>query len=721
MLNVRVVLQAMKNLVRSSAPFAVALLLGVVAIKSAHAHIIDRIEINQAGDEAEIQIIFDVRIQFLRQATLKNGDLHLFFKPLEADPSCAPQKPSEADPSCNPTPQVPEVKDSPPSDIVPHFRVAYPELDSSLSVSFDQRVSYRIRPGKDGRSISIFTPVIKPESVPMPVAVAGVLAPGEVEGKAKQLIDSARDAIKNDQVETAIEILNQLLNLPPNKQSQDAQRLIGEAREANGDIAKARAEYELYLKIYPDAKDVNQVQSRLARLPTERKEKVERKAVKKIVKEDMTFYGSLSQSYYHGVSHTDATENGINQTFDTTDQSTLISSLDLTGRKRTEKTDTRIAFRDDYRANFLSNSKNDNRLSTFYVEQSARDRSYLYRLGRQSGVAGGVPGRFDGAWAGYSPNPVWRLNAVVGTPVELFGSDIERKTFAGVSVDLTRLPEQWSGSGYFIAQRVGKVMDRQAFGMEAHYFDAQRNYLGLLEYDRLFKAVDIAMFQGNWSNDAGDNYTLLADHRKAPSLQITNALPGQTVPTIAEALTQPGVTQESLRDDAKALTPTSNLFMVGMTRPFSSRFRLGGDFRITNTSGTDAAGMAPALPGTGNIYIISAQAIGNNLLFENDLGLVTASLVHAPTYNGQSLVFNQVESYREHFRMDFSLQLYRQNDSFGVHQTRITPSLKLSYRMNETVSFDGEGGIENTHDSGATKDAKITRKYFYIGYRWEFR
>ena len=126
-------------------------------------------------------------------------------------------------------------------------------------------------------------------------------------------------------------------------------------------------------------------------------------------------------------------------------------------------------------------------------------------------------------------------------------------------------------------------------------------------------------------------------------------------------------------------------------------------------------------PGPGISIFISAQAIGNNVLFENDLGLVTASFVHAPTYKGQSLVFNQVESYRENFRMDFSLQLYSQNDNFGVHQTRITPSLKLSYRMNETVSFDGEGGIENTHDSGATKDAKITRKYFYIGYRWEFR
>lgn len=714
MLNVSAVLQAMKNLVRSFTPFITVLLLGVVAIKSAHAHIIDRIEINQAGDEAEIQIVFDVRIQYLRSASLKDGNVHLFFKILEADPSG--------------TRLVPESLDSPPSDIAPHITVAYPELDSSVSIKFDNPVKFRVRPGNDGRSISIFTPALKPKSEPLSAAPPGIPTQEAVERQARQLMDNVRDALGKGQLDAAIETLNQLLNLPPNEQSQAAQRLIGEAREKNGEFDKARVEYELYLKLYPEAKDVKQVMGRLAQLPKEAKKdqaKAAPRGAKQKAKEDMVFYGSFSQNYYHGMSHTDANTlfgtTFIAESLTSTDQSTLISSLDLTGRKRTQNIDTRIVFRDDYRANFLPNSRNDNRLNSFYVEQSGRDRSYLYRLGRQSGVAGGVPGRFDGAWAGYSPNPVWRLNAVIGTPVDIFGSNIERKTFAGVSVDLTRLPEQWSGSGYFITQRVGKVVDRQAFGMEAHYFDAQRNYTGLFDYDRLFKVVNIAMFQGNWTDDTGDNYTMLVDHRKSPSMQITNALPGQTAASIADALLLPGVTLESLRKDAKTLTPTSNLLMVGMTRPYSSHLRLGGDFRVSNTSGAGAVGAQPASPGTGNIYIISAQAIANNLLFENDLGLASASYVHARTYNGQSLVFNQVETFRERYRLDVSLQLYRQNDSFGVHQTRVTPSLKLSYRMDESMSFDGEGGIEDTHNTSSTKDEKIRRKYFYVGYRWDFQ
>jgi tetratricopeptide (TPR) repeat protein len=702
----------MRNIARSFSILAVALLLSGVGINTAQAHVIDRIDINRVGDEAEIHIQFDVRIQYLREASLKNGEIHVFIQLLEADPDSASL--------------LPEAKDSPPTDITPHFSVNYPGLDSSLIIKFDNEVSYRVRPGSDGRSINIFTPALKPKIEPQTEAGPAVMTPEAVEQKAKQLFDSARGALKQGQASVAVETLNQLLNLPPNQQSQAAQELIGEAREKNGEYAKARVEYELYLKLYPDAPDVRQVKAKLANLPAEAYAKVLPQAVRKqAVGERMMVYGSFSQSYYSGWFHTDtATANGANIIVDTlsgTDQSMLITSLDLTGRKLTENTDTRIVVRDDYRSNFLANTKNDNRLSSFYVEQSARDRSYLYRLGRQAGTAGGILGRFDGAWLGYSLNPTWRINGVLGIPVDFYNTDAERKTFAGLSVDLTRLPEQWSGSGYFIEQRVGSVVDRQAVGIEAHYFDTKRNYMGQLDYDRMFKEVNIAMFQGNWMNQAGDNYTLLADHRKSPTLQLTNALLGQPTQSITSALLLPGVTMESLIADAKALTPTSNLLMVGMTHPYSSRLRLGGDFRINNISGTQATATLPAAPGSGNMYILTAQAIGNSLLLENDLGVASGSYISAQTYKGQSLAFTQTETFRQRWRLDVSLQLYNQKDDSDVRMTRITPSLKLSYRLNESMSFDGEGGIEDTHNASAIRDEKTRRYYVYTGYRWDFQ
>ena len=704
-------LRTMRNLTSSFSFLAVALLLSGVGIKTAQAHVIDRIELNRAGDEVEIQVIFDVRVQYLREASLNNGEVHIFITLLEADPDR--------------TSLIPEAMDSPPTDIAPHFTVAYPGLDTSLTIKFDKAVIYRVRPGADGRSISIYTPVTQTISEPQAGAATAPHTPEEVEQEAKKLIDSARAALQRGDAIAAVETLNQMLNLPPNKQSQVGQELIGEAREMNGEFAKARVEYELYLKLYLEAADVKQVKDRLARLPAEPYAKAVPQLVRKqSVDEKMIVYGSFSQNYYNGFFHTDtATANGANIVTDSltgTDQSMLITSLDMTARKRTENTDTRIVVRDDYRADFLLKANNENRLSSFYVEQSARDRSYLYRVGRQSTVAGGVLGRFDGAWVGFSPSSAWRINGVMGTPVDFYNTGAERKTFAGVSVDLTRPPEQWSGSGYFIEQRVASVVDREAIGMEAHYFDAKRNYMGQLDYDIVFKAVNIAMFQGNWTNEAGGNYTLLADHRKSPTLQITNALMGQPLSSIG-ALVQSGVSLESLRADAKALTPTTNLLMVGMTHPYTSHWRLGGDFRINNTSGTGAVGTQPAASGSGNSYIVTAQAIGNSLLYENDLSLASASYINAQTYKGQSLMFTQVETFRQRWRLDVSLQLYNQRDNLDVHMTRVTPSLKLGYRMNESMSFDAEGGIEDTHNSSAIKDEKTRRQYIYVGYRWDFQ
>ncbi|MCG6934130.1 MAG: hypothetical protein LJE57_10860 [Gallionella sp.] len=695
---------------RAITRLAAVLLLSGLAINSAFAHVIDRIEVDQVGDEAEIQIMFDVRIQYLREASLKNGELHVYINLLEADPDSMVQ--------------VPESMDSPPSAIAPHFRVSYPGLDSSLTVKFDKPVKYRVRPGNDGRSINIFIPALVAKSKTVPVAVGAISTPAQVEQEAKRLMDAASTALAKNQAEQAIEILNQLLNLPPNRQSRDAQELIGDARAKNGEYDKARVEYGLYLQLYPDAKDAKLVKRKLAGLPKEAYKKPVLPAQQKRLDQKMLVYGTVSQNYYNGVLHTDTTTaSGAGVTTDTfsgTDQSTLISSLYITGRKRTETTDNRIVLRDDYRANFLSRTSNDNQLGALYFESSARDRSYLLRLGRQPGSAGGVLGRFDGAWAGYSLNPTWRVNGVVGTPVNFYSSTTDRKTFAGVSVDLTRLPEQWSGSGYFIEQRAGTVLEREAFGMEAHYFDSHRNYMGLLDYDRLFKAVNIAMFQGNWTTQSGNNYLMLADHRKSPSLQLSNALFG-TSQSLASLLQSGAATTDSLIEDAKALTPTSNLFMVGMTRPYSSHLRLGGDFRISNLSGVGAAGALPASPGTGNMYIYSAQAIGNNLLFENDLGVASASIISARTYKGQSLALTQTEILRQRWRTDVSLQLYHQKDNLDTRMTRITPSLRLSYRMTESVNFDAEGGIEDIHITSPTQDQKSTRKYIYVGYRWDFQ
>ena len=691
-----------------------------MAIKSAHAEVIDRIQINQVGDEAEIQIRFVARIQFLRQVALQNGDVRIYFNLLEIDPT---------DPRL-----VWQKRDSPPSNIAPRFTVTYPELDSSLSISFGKMVDYRVRPGNDGRSISFFTPIVKPNhppqvNLPMVAPAATPAAPRsatEIESTelaARQLMDKAGIAQKNNATAVVIDLLKQLLNLPPNQQSQTAQFMLGQAYEKNGEFAKARTEYDMYIKRYPKADNLPLVKENLARVFMAAY-LAENSVPEQLAANDkMTVFGGFSQNYYQNTTHTDITtppSTALTSSSDS-DQSQLMSSLELTGLKHTESTETRLVFRDTFTANFLPDIGNSNYLDAAYVEQGTTDQSRFYGLGRQTGTSGGAPSRFDGAWLIHNLNPIWHVRGSLGSPVATPGIEEETKTFAAVSIDLTRQPGQWSGNVYWIGQRVDNIMDRRAAGVETHYFDALSNHIGLFEYDTLFKKLNVAMLQGNWTTVEGANYSMRLDHHK--HLQITNALLLGPPPQSIQALRQTGVSADTLLDDAWIASPISNQLVIGMTLPYTTRLKIGGDISISNTTGYEAYDPLQNARTTfprAWAYTYSAQVIGNNLIFNNDLGVARASYTNASTYKAESLTFSQAATFLQNWQLNILLQLYAENNIVTGDMMRIDPSFKLSYRMSQSLNFEVGAGLTHTDTSSPIWASKTHGKYFNFGYRRNF-
>ena len=85
--------------------------------------------------------------------------------------------------------------------------------------------------------------------VPATTPPATVASP-EVEARAAELMATAKDALSKGRNDSAIAQLNQLLLLPPNSTTQDAQEMIGLAWERSGDLGRAKMEYELYLKFF---------------------------------------------------------------------------------------------------------------------------------------------------------------------------------------------------------------------------------------------------------------------------------------------------------------------------------------------------------------------------------------------------------------------------------------------------------------------------------------
>ena len=623
----------------------------------------------------------------------------------------------------------------PGTPALPAFVVSFPREDGTLGLQFERPVRFAVRPGPDPRTIYVHVPV--PADVLAAEAAASRLpaqpppaaAPAQIEAQAAALYKAAGESLRRGDTGGAVESLNRLLNLPPNRQSQAAQELIGDARERNGEPEKARAEYELYLKLYPQGPGAERVRKRLAALPAPRTA-LPGRGPRRPEKTEVLQSGGLSQFYYRGATRFDATlappQPGLQLdrvTLTSVDQSSLVNTLDLTTRIRAPEYDGKLVVRDVYTNNRLQGQNDVNRLYAMYYEQQAANGAWLARGGRQPGNTAGLLGRFDGLWAGYRFLPGTRLNVVAGVPVEFF--PIPHKQVYGTSLDVLPDAPGWSANLFLVEQRVDGVTDRRATGSELRYFDEKRSAFALFDYDLQFRTTNVVMLQGNVTGAGGTSYTVLLDHRRVPLLQLTSALPGESAtlpgnaaPAIADLLAA-GASVESLRQSALALTPVSDLFLVGFTHPVRQKLQLGADFRVSEVSGSAASGNLPAAPGTGKVYVYSGQAIRSGVLAANDTGVLSASLIRGATYDGWSAALSHVYL-RERWRSESALRYYRQTDSMNVRLARLTPSLRLLYQWRSHLGFELEVGEETTTNEGPLQSDRTLRRYFTLGYRWDF-
>jgi hypothetical protein len=764
---------------------------------AAHAEVIDRIDVKPGDADAEIVIKFSQKVLYLRHTPISEGkNLRIFIRLIDTNLV-------ESD-------LAQESVRSLKTDRVPAVTVLYPELINGMLVTFSQSTRFLVRPGSDGRSIIITVPllpaaIIAPlkipekeivkDAVPVPalpviatpapvpsastvkpviaspailaipakdVAIEAakenlppmlappVLSTIEVEARAKAYLDDARRALAAKDAATAVNRLNRVLGLPTSSQTEAAQALIGEAREMNGEILKARAEYELYLKLFPAQANAARVRARLAALP--KNDAVARATPRALPKEagpaEWAYNGSVSAYYYKGNSQIETLtppppgQLVFNRdTLSLVDQNSLISSVNLSTRRRDAYTDTRIVVRDTDNNNYLTPSRSYNRLYSAYIDHNDRKNGYYARLGRQNPNGMGVMDRFDGAQGGYNLNPQWRVNGVYGEAVE-FGSPF-KKTFYGTSVDLlpqTGLP---GVSVYAIQQTLDGLANRRALGSEVRYFDGGATAYGMLDYDVLYKGINIALLQGNYLSGAGDNYFFVLDHRRAPSYSLTNALAAFPGVALRDMVAAQGIDQVRLQ--ASALTATSDMVALGVTHPFSDKWQVGIDYRMSSISSTQP--IVAVLPlavigtclgvidqvnntcmidtasqqGSGMNHVVTLQAVGTNLLFSNAVGVANLSLIKAPTYTGQASSLGYVFPLWEQARIDSNLRYYNQKDDSDNKQDRFSLSLKLSYQWRSSLYLEGEMGREVSNSSGVMRNDHSKRDYVYFGVRGDFR
>ena len=615
------------------------------------------------------------------------------------------------------------------------LKTAYPDAKVIRITRNEQNDSVRtalVAPAVVPPTVAI-APKPVPAPAPTPAPVAPAILPGvtatvpasSYDREAQALMEKSRAALARGDNASAITLLDKLLRLPPNRYSQDAQEFIGLARERAGETLAARKEYELYLSLYPTGDGADRVRQRIAVLEAKAAPAPAPvlKAVRPRVQAQSSIVGSLSQYYYHGASKVEttnqnpATNTASQNTLSQTDQSALLTNLNFMYRYHSEDYDNRLVIRDTYTKNFLQNQEDVNRPTAVYYELKDRKLDYSARVGRQPGGTGGVLGRFDGLQAGYNFTPKWRLNAVGGVPVDITYNSSLR--FYGASVDIGPYAEHWGASLYTIQQKVDGVVDRNAVGSELRYFDPRFTLYGLFDYDTEFQTSNITLIQGNWTGGSGTSAHVLFDRRKTPALELVNALAGEFDTSIESQLQTKSYDQ--LKQQALNNTATTDLKGAGVTQALSTHWQAGLDVQSAHTSATVGSVNQPAQPDAGNTYTYTGNIIGTGLFNPRDVTVVSVSHIDAKTYAGNLYSLTNRVLWGAAWSLDTTLTWYAQHDtSTDTNLKRFAPSLKPSYKWKDNMTFEMELGAEHTETTGPTTQDKSRRRYWSLGYRWDF-
>lgn len=528
------------------------------------------------------------------------------------------------------------------------------------------------------------------------------------------LMDEAETAMKNNDLDRAIRLYENILSYPEHRYWQDAQELLGLARERKGEKERAAAEYKVYLALFPKGEGAQRVRQRLEVLVTAQAKPMEKLTRAKVEKKETEVFGSFSQFYYRN-------ENRTEEAGRTIYRSAVSNSLDLNVKSRTDKYDARAALNGGYEFNLLKDTKNETQLNQLYLDLSSRGRQAAGRVGRQSLSTGGVLGRFDGALVSYQVFRQVRANLVAGYPVQsvVLHSFKANKYFYGINFDLGTYAGSWDFNAFLIEQMADGMLDRRATGGEARYFRPNGSFFSLVDYDLSYDVLNTALATGTLTFDNNTTINLSADYRKSPVLTTTNALQGQTADSLSGLRST--MSEDAVRSLARDRTAISRTYTLGVTKPLNEKFQVSSDVTMSNLSATPASGGIEAVHETGNEYSFSAQIVGSSLVKDGDTAILGLRYSDASTSDTISLSLNTRYPVERDFRVNPRLRLdYSKRASNDSTLYKVAPSLRVEYYWKRFLSVEFEGGGEWTYEWVADQK-NIIKDYFIVaGYRLDF-
>jgi tetratricopeptide (TPR) repeat protein len=534
-------------------------------------------------------------------------------------------------------------------------------------------------------------------SVPAPVEPpAPVAASDATTDEAAELMNDARRAMTAGELSRAVQIYTKVLQMPANVHQPDAQEFLALARERNGQIAHAKAEYQRYLDVYPGEEGAERVEQRLAALLASAGTR--RTAAgsspdtavrgKASLLDGWNIRTFFSQYYRRDV-------NQVNDEDEVVSQSSVYSDVSLDARRRGERFDFSARLTAGYRSNLMEDTRpssgNDLRLSYAYADLADARSGLRGRIGRQTRNTGGVLGRFDGVNLTYALNDRLRFEAVAGRPVYSTARDPEDdRMFQGVSTTFAPFDNNLDFGLFYLEQEIDGLTDRQAVGAELRYFGDNQSLWSIVDYDIKFEELGSVFIQGSWRLPANFTITGVLDRRRSPFLSLGNALVGQQLESFEEL--RLFFTEEEIRQFALDRSAATTTYTFGLSRPFSPKLSMNLNASISSIDATPDSGGVAATPDSEYSYY-SADVVASSLFTEGDVGIVGLRYAVSETTDVYSTTFDTRFPIGRGWRISPRLRVdYREIKTDQSTQWIYTPGLRVQYRMGRRARFELQTG-----------------------------
>ena len=620
-----------------------------------------------------------------------------------------------------------------------------------LVLRFKRVVEFSVKPNNDSSKIRIFVKFDDEEEVK---AVEKKVEGSE--SNASKIMKDARFALTNGKNADAILLFSQLLEMKDHEFVADAKEYLGLARERNGQLEMAKAQYEEYIRLYPKERRTNTVKQRLmtlnARLAAPKrnlKESKRQKALRNPDQKRVDIFGRVSQSYYHGSIQTE-------QNSRRDQQNTILSFLDATRRERGQSKETRLVFSGSHETDLLNDGHMEARVRSIYGEYKGKKNGLELSFGRQTENSGGVLGRFDGGVLGFRLKPKIRAYGVAGFPVDFVNHhDIQdNKPMVGGRLEFDELIPHWKMSAYGIRQQADGIINRAAIGGDVRFFFNKKIFYSLVDYDASYGVMNFLTLHYGWQMTQKTKFDIHIDQRRSPVMLTTNALQGLSVQkdetgkvflnfdghedrnldlpvgTVLsiKKLKELGISEKEIRDRAINNTGSSTLITLNARHAFDKELTMNSYLtlskyvagkNLTKDEDEDDVPEDTSFLSSGFDVSLSAQIIKNN--FYKPRGILIGGARVSNNRNSNRYEANATfrTPLKKKWWTDYKMRvMYTSNKTEDKDSARLSPRFKLDYKHTRKLSFDTSLGVDFNKSSFIGQDYSLF--LFNAGFRYLF-